>query len=405
MNLLTRLFGMALVAITPIAASPAAQAKETLIVLANNYDRPDAEAIFAQLRPFYQAMQPGDAIEAIDAATLDVIARVELPDEDIYATHTNLKMKKIAPGFARITSHLSNAGTLAVQPVDGEVPEHLDLPRLLRDLGYRTAGAPAILLVGNPLYHDATMPGASTRDAWPSDAHYALTPAESPFGTAGMEDRLAGLKINWCITQDDFVNGAHESGVHRANAMMIAGYGAQLVTYTPNLTQCFERAAAGDVSGADSFPPLDPDVPVGMVTANDMFAVNPALATVPDEPCVAPTKSVVEQGDLLPPDDDLAGAVERGVVQMPWMTVADSDQEDGDAVEFFVEGYEEEAVEVSLTRDGERIQLPVREGKLMVRATKDGRGGVTVAITLDDGRTLFSRELVVGEVAEIDFSL
>jgi hypothetical protein len=191
-------------------------------------------------------------------ATLDVIARVELPDEDIYATHTNLKMKKIAPGFAKITSHLSNAGTLAVQPVDGEVPEHLDLPRLLRDLGYRTAGAPAILLVGNPLYHDATMPGASTRDAWPSDAHYALTPAESPFGTADMEDRLVGLKINWCITQDDFVNGPHEAGVHRANAMMIAGYGAQLVTYTPNLTQCFERTAAGDVSGADSFPPLDP---------------------------------------------------------------------------------------------------------------------------------------------------
>ena len=249
----------ALLCATAIATALPAAARDIFVVLAGNYNQQaDAEAIASGIGELLDSVGPGDSAVLIDAATGAQIARASLDDNPAYENPA-LRRKVIRPAFDAAVTHLRGALADHAQPIDADLPEQIYLNRTLTELGQRVAPGDRIIIAGNPVQHDLSVPGASMRFHVPSDGLIAADPAVSPFGTAGMAKRIEGGEVYLCATQNDYVNPGHQRGVLRADALIIEGFGGHPAAISADLAACFSLAAAGATQGADTlgFAPLD----------------------------------------------------------------------------------------------------------------------------------------------------
>lgn len=405
-----------LCAVAMLLCAPALAA-DRIMVLARDYDPADAQAIADAVGPILQNMQPGDHVTAISAATGRVIMDAKIPDEAVYAEHPQHKTKLLADPWSKLIAYLEASISDDAAPIDTEAAEQVNLPSMLGTLGYHAARAPEIAFIGNALWHDPSAPVFSMLTSYPSDALLLQAPAQNPYGTVGMQDRLPGLQVHYCVTDAQYVNTRHGAGVHRTYARLVEGYGAQLVTFTQELATCLARFAAGDASGADSFAPLDDTAAPAMITPRSQAAL-PDLATVQPpcgNPAVGSTPEPVEPKDpeqdvavVTPAPDaisstpELDQALKEQKAEMVALWLFDTDVEDGDEVDITAFDFTRR---VKLTKEPQLVEVPVMKGRITIIGAVDGRGGITVGIHTPDGRTIFSKEIIVGQREDLPLGL
>lgn len=377
--------------------STSAFARDLIVVLAGDYDRPTASSVWAALMPTLEQASPGDNLAIYDGPTRTRIMGASFPEGeegDLIEKIPALRAKLYGPVMEGIKQHLRGAVSRHEdeQPV---APMQVSLPEMLEELGYIASAGPEIVVIGSAMQHDETAPEFSMRDAFPNDGHFALPTSASPYGTAGMGDTLGGAQVHFCSTDadDDYVKRVHRLGVERAIGLLVQGYGGQLATFTTDIRSCLNRAASGTSEGAATYR---------ISVAGAPAMVDPSLA-VPASPRL-PAEQLDLLRDLRVDDADrveLEGLMQSGEVTLERVWLADDADEDGDVATILAAGV---SIDVPLTKQEQEFIVPVMQGRLVVRGKIDGGGGgVTLRLRTERGDQMQSPVMQPGEVVEIAF--
>lgn len=377
--------------------STSAFARDLVVVLAGDYDRETASSVWAALMSPLEQAAPSDDYVFYDGLTRTLIADASFPEGKegaLIEKFPALREKLYGPVMEGLKGHLRGAVARheEEQPV---APMQVNLPEMLEELGYIASASPEIVIISSAMQHDETAPQFSMRDAFPNDAHFALPPSASPYGTAGMGGTLGGAQVHFCSTDadDDYVKRVHRLGVERAIGLLVQGYGGQLVTFTADIQSCLNRAASGTSEGAATYR-------IGPTGTPAM--VDPSLAVQ------AAPRLAAEQLDLLRDlqvDDadraELESMMEAGTVTLERVWLSDRNDEDGDVATILAAGV---SIDVQLTKQEQEFVVPVMEGRLVVRGKIDGEGGgVTLRLRTERGDQMQSPVMQPGEVTEITF--
>lgn len=363
-----------------LASLASAQAADQILILPADLSEEDAIGVANALKGRFENLRAGDRLIGIVGVTGETIFDVNIPDEEIYAKHAGHRQKLMVPAWQKTVAHIKRAVEKGSKAAAGGLGSQVDLPTMLDQLRYRAENKPIVTVIGNPLYHDSRMPDFSMAKAYPNDAHFERSRAQTPFGTQGVLGVLDGMQFHFCTIGANWVNTTHEKGVEGAYGKMIAGYGAKLVTFGRGLSNCSNRAAAGDSSGAATYTLASNGEPVEMIDVT---------ARVPDP------GQVVSSGPISP---ELKQAIDDGLVRMANLYVFDTAQEDGDVVEIIAAGYSKH---VALLNEPQKIEVPLTAGHLQVVGVKDGQGGITVGIRTEAGAVIVSDKIAPGARLDI----
>lgn len=378
----------ATIAAVGVAAMSTAEAKTRIVVLASDYSASTAERIANELANVFAGVTAGDRLIGIRGGSGDTIFQAIIPNDPLYASHQGHRDKLLNPAWMDAMSYLE--ASIAVTTTDpvGTPSSQIDFPGSLGTIGYYAAENPEVVFFGDARYFAARQPDFSMVNRFPTDGHYSLSRSDTPFGVVGMEGTLNGVRIHFCMTADDWVNDAHKEGVHRTHALLAAAYGAQLTTFSADLTDCAARFAEGKADGARKFERNADDHRFGMVDVT--------LAAAPTTPVVEAAPAPVPAATA---PDPLAAAIASGAVTMEELFLYDTNDEDGDEVEIVAQGFSYHMV---LTKKGETMEVPLTQGALQVIGVVDGGGGgVTVGIRTKDGRSIVSDKIPMGESVAI----
>lgn len=226
-----------------------AYADSLLVVLspAGSEDQKRAEAI-DMLALAIEATQPGETSYFINGVTGQSICTINVPDKKAYRSD-RAKLNVNRACAAQIMSFPRN-DTVAL----GWTPHAgaLDIAGTLRSVvqNYDMSQIDAVVMVGNPLYHDPRHADLSMLAGHVySEGHVAASVVQSHFGMAGFDEALAGTPVHITFDGYDWVqNSAHEDAVHRVTALTIGAMGGALVTYNGDRSRLIERVKS-NVSG------------------------------------------------------------------------------------------------------------------------------------------------------------
>lgn len=360
---------------TGLALAASAEAKTRIVVFANDFSKASAEQVGAELGGVFSRQHAGDRLVGIRAGSGSTIFDVTIPNEPIYDTHKGHRDKLLGPAWQVAMAYLKASLTTA-PPAEGPASQ-IDYPGTLGALGYYTAEKPEIAFFGDARYFDARQPHFSMVKGYPTDDHYARSRSDTPFGAAGMQGSLAGVHTHVCLTADEWVNDAHKEGVQRSYALIAGAYGGELATFSADLPGCALRFAEGRDDGARHFAADPGDHRFGMIDLTLTAAAGHMT-------------SAAAASDL-----DAVIAKSGGTVTKGTLFLYDTDKEDGDAVYVVAAGGYSQRVD--LTNAGVTIEVPLTQGALQVMGAADGNGGITVGIRTEDGRTIVSQSIDVGE--------
>lgn len=363
-----------------LGVAMAAEAKTRIVVLAEDYPQETAQAIGAALAKVFDGVSAGDRLLGIRGGSGETIFEAIVPDDPIYDRHKGHRDKLLGPAWRDAMSHLQKSVQQSGSGPVGAPGSQVDFPGTLGALAYHASEEPEVVVFGDPRYFDERQPDFAMTKGFPTEGHYALSRTTTPFGIAGLEGSLKGVDIHFCATSDEWVNNAHKEGVLRTYAILTAGYGATLSTFSADLTGCAARFAKGQADGARVFERDPQDHRFGMIDAT--------LTAVAPDP-VPTAAGAVGTGSAA-----LDAAIKLGTVQMHSLVLYDTDDEDGDAVEIVADGFSKRIV---LTKRGETLEVPITLGALQVIGSADGGGGITVGIQTSDGRTIVSDKIAVGQ--------
>ena len=133
-----------------------------------------------------------------DGTRRTVIASASFPDGEEgaliarFPAHRARLFESIIVG---VRQHLRDAVSRHEEGPLG-APSQLGFVDMLEELGYIAGTAPGIAFVGSARFFDPTAPEFSLLNAFPNDAHFALDPSISPYGTAGIRMcMLTGARV------------------------------------------------------------------------------------------------------------------------------------------------------------------------------------------------------------------
>lgn len=372
-------------------------ARDLAVVLADNYDRAKASEIWSGLMPILEAAEPGDSFAFYDGPARTRIAGATFPEGDegaLIARFPAMREKLFQPVLGEIRDYLRE-GVARHEEEPQPALSQVGLIDMLSNLGYVAGEQPEIVFIGSPRLHDPAAAQFSMLDAFPNDAHFALSPSVSPYGTAGMENTLNGSQVHFCSTDTDadHVKRVHRLGVEHVIGMVVQGYGGSLVTFSTDIGSCLTRAATGTADGAGTYAAMPADAPA-------MIDPGQAVSAVPR----LPTAQLDLLRDVAVDDNGraaLRAAMEGGMVTLERVWLSENDQEDGDVATILAAGI---TIDVALTAQEQEFVVPVTQGKLVVRGTVDGAGGgVTLRLRTENGDQLVSPIMAPGDTIEIAF--
>ena len=373
-----------------VALTTTAEATTRITVFAEDYPKASVEQIATVLAEQFEKLRAGDRLIGIRAGSGSTIFDARVPNEPIYDTHKGHRDKLLMPAWTQATTFLK--GTITAAPPAGGPPSQIDYPGSLERLAYFASEKPEVAFFGDARYFDDRQPQFSMVRGFPTDVHYARSRSETPFGVAGMEGSLEGMRTHVCMTTEAWINDAHKEGVQRSYALMAQIFGAELATFSADVRGCAVRFAEGRSDGARTFTLNVEDRLFGMVDVT----LQPTPEGVVDPGQLTNPLIVSSGADMS--DLDIIVATSAGSVTKGTLFLYDTDQEDGDAVFIVAEGYKQQ---VDLTNNGVTLDVPLTQGALSVVGAADGDGGITVGIRTGDGRTIISRKIDVGEALSI----
>jgi hypothetical protein len=210
-----RLFAAALLLGT--ALSSAADARSLIVAIPANMAPATQEAAEGFFANVFNRLQPGDMLTVIDATHLTLVAQPTAPAD--LGPDPKARARVFGAAQGRINDVIE-------QPDPAALPDNLNIPVLLRELGVNVLPklpdhAPQIILLGSLIWEskDANW---SFRDALPSDGF--LVKPVGVFGITGQETILAGSLVSICYT--DAIDGFLWEGFRQST---IAFWGKSIV--------------------------------------------------------------------------------------------------------------------------------------------------------------------------------
>lgn len=378
--------GLAAAALLALGAP--AQADDRLVFLAPDLARPDAEEVLNGLGPVLDDLLAGDGLAGFEAGTGRSLFEVRLPEDPLYDTHGGLRRNIFDPSLPGIVEAVRGIVERRDQALPVPAPGQIDMPRTLDAMALHAAPGTSAAVVGNVLYNSPDLPDYSMIQAYPTDGHFARSRSVTPFGGQGYENSLDGMTIHVCVTDTAWVNPAHQAGVQRVYARMIAQRGAMMATFSTDLAGCMQRFAQGRTDGARDFSNEPQDDRVAMIDPTKPVEV-PVVAVRPPPPrLAAPVRPTALQEEL-----------DLGVTEMRELTFWDTDVEDGDVVRIVGTDFE---MTVNLTNAPQTIEVPVKLGVLELVGVFSGQGDITVGVRTEDGTELVRGGIQPGQSVGID---
>jgi hypothetical protein len=248
----------ALVAAQLALAAPAKAAAHTYIIgLAEGCGAPTAALSNGVMELFVKGMGPGDKLIAYDASRRTVIAKIAVPDSEIFRQPA-VRVQQFGGQLVQLRRFLEDR----CRPVPSGAPkpdDNLYTPQYVeaaeRDVvAAEPRGTVSMMLVGSALYQDPRDPGLSMADAhYPSDSFLNASATASVFSTVDRHASLAGVDVHYCYTDPAWSSDAHKEAVLRFWLLYIGTQGGKLAMFTGDLPTCFERFDHAITAGAPSF--------------------------------------------------------------------------------------------------------------------------------------------------------
>lgn len=241
------------------AVSSAATARTLVAILPPDRSVP-AETLIAELAQTMTALGPDDRLIVYGAEGPTQLAIIALP-QGPNAVNPAWVKRKLAEAFRPVMTYLKGASDI---PATGGIAGNLMIPAALDAIGRNLLPAlpereADILLLGSWQYLDRRDGRWAIIDRfYPSDAHIRAARAETPFGTAGAEERLRGGTLHFCWPGGDaaFETDAYREAVTRFWTLYVTAQAGRIGTFSQDMSTCFQRWRAGEATGQAAYAPI-----------------------------------------------------------------------------------------------------------------------------------------------------
>lgn len=373
-----------LIVLTLSLNSQAALARDLSVFFAESYQDEQKQPIMQVLGEILMpALEPGDNVTIFAGA--QELDSASIPNDAAHSAVARFRSEALMPAWAAASSYMHTS------PSSSSASGHFDLPAVLERLQYGSSLERHVLIFGSPMLSDQSAPQWSMQDGWPNDAVFGLTRAESPYGTADAPP-LGGTVVHFCVVTDDrYADLTHERMVERSIALLVEGYGADLATFSNDLSLCVRRAVNGETGGPQY--QRDPSVRTPqMLTSAKTLTFAKALA---DDQLTMLAEMSDDQVTQKAMADVLAL---RSDIRLIKVWLSDSRDEDQDLVSVLAPGL---SFETELTHEEMEVVVPVIDGTIAIKAIVDGGGGgVTLSVRTEDN-VVHSPILAIGEIFEV----
>jgi len=244
------LAGYAVLAVLDLSAS--ANAHDMIVVLPPDTTLGKSELLqdFAGL---VERLADGDELIVYSAdgpRQLAVIA----PPTGPKAQNPAWRKRQLGQAFAPVLHYLED---LPAEAQLGGLPSNLMIPQSLAEIGRNLLPMlpdhrADLLLLGSWRYFDPhDVRYAIVNRSFPSDGHIRGDERETPFGTGGAEQRLAGLTVHFCGTDSEgaFATKDYEETIRRFWSLYVTAQAGHIGTFSRSLPTCFQRLESGEASG------------------------------------------------------------------------------------------------------------------------------------------------------------
>lgn len=243
--------------------------------------RAQAERIVQHL---VESIGTGETALLFDAANVRLIGSFTVPDKAAYA-NPRAKLQANRKLLSDLKRFIDGA-----QPVPGR-DAHVDMPGFLAAVrqSYPVDHDRALIVLGSPTYNNPKAPSVSMKGARvPSDGHLLASPADSPFGTAGLVGSLSGTDIYFGVVgkDDQAVSTQHAYHVERFWTLSAEAHGASMQYFGDDLETLLRLAAKDDSERRHAHPPAAEDK-LEMLRFLPDDAEVPDLYTAPTEAAAA----------------------------------------------------------------------------------------------------------------------
>lgn len=373
------------------ALATGASAADRLVVLSDAMPKEQAQESYAATIGMLGALEPGQTITFVNGVDTETIAQVTVPDGDEgrqTLKHVKLKNRLLKPAVLGLKAYHKGAITAMEARAPEALPMQVNMPGMMDHARLYIEDATDLVFIGSARFYDVQQPYYTMDTKYPNDAHTIYEPSYSPYGAAGREGSLTGLRVHFCdLDEEGYYNTRQAEGLERATGLYVQAHGARLATFDADIAKCAQQAMAGSLAGETVFEHDGSTTPL-------IFDASLPAATIP-----------VAQETLLsnlPVSTDDIGLVRQEIIagrlSLTEVEIQDTQSEDGDEITF-VAG--QVRYDFRLTKAPRKVIVPVSNGKVTVIGKRDGGGGITMGIRMSNNQSVMSPVIQVGETVEI----
>jgi hypothetical protein len=200
----------------------------------------EKDAVYRSLvRLIVEDLPLDSTLEVYDAFNLKSITRVSIPKAKVFNS-PKTRANQFALSIGEIKQFLARENAKPGGPKPGfdgaiRLPQFCDFLAQERPPRDGDAKLP-LLLIGSPLYQDASEPGFSMVDGYfPSDGHLHASREQSVFGFNPGEGSSQAMQVYWAYFGEPWMSDLHREKVARFWALYVERRGGRLASFSADL--------------------------------------------------------------------------------------------------------------------------------------------------------------------------
>ena len=234
MNLMKSLLAVLLVCMTG-----AGWARDYVAVLSPHQSPEALNDPVGQLIQFATEMDHGDRMTFVDGDSLSTIGVFQVPEDTRYSSR-NARLKANQTILGALSRFVRQAKPPKGSGAPGVVAA-LRMPQVLRKVAAMRSGDVAldVIALGSVRYDDPSEPAFSMAERIPGDGHLGYTAGTTPYGVAGHEQSLSGVRVHWVYP--DALSDRPDYYIRRWWTLFVEAQAGKLVSYGHDLIGVLNR--------------------------------------------------------------------------------------------------------------------------------------------------------------------
>jgi hypothetical protein len=224
----------------PVAAGVPAAGTDFVVGISPFLESTEKDAVYRSLvRLIVEELPLNSRLEVYDAYNLKSVTCLSSPNAKVFNS-PKTRANQFALPIGEIKQFLARENAKPTGPKPG-FDGAIRLPQFCDFLAHERSphdgnGNLPLLLIGSPLYQDATEPAFSMVDGYfPSDGHLHASREQSVFGFNPGEDSSQGLQVYWSYFGEPWMSDLHREKVARFWALYIERRGGRLASFSADL--------------------------------------------------------------------------------------------------------------------------------------------------------------------------